>query len=190
MTATPAHFADVHTQHSIMHGSVEECSDSPSVSSRFRILDAAHYLTAGLTSFARGLNDAPKIIPFLLLVPALTVSPLLGYVYIGTGMGIGGLISGRKVLQTLSHRIAPMSHTDGFLANAITSSLVGVGAWFGLPMSTTHVSATSIVGTGVGQGKKVSWRVVRDIATAWVVTIPAAAFIAALASVVMQWLVS
>ncbi|MBI3193202.1 MAG: inorganic phosphate transporter [Ignavibacteriae bacterium] len=181
---------DVPVQLTPIHGTVEECSKAASVVAKLGILDAAHYVSAGLTSFARGLNDAPKIIPFLLLAPAINVIPLYGYIYIGIAMALGGLVSGLRVIRTLSERITSLSHTDGFLANIITSSLVGLGAWFGLPMSTTHVSTSSIVGAGVSQKKTVSWKVILEIATAWVVTLPISAFIAAVTAIVLQYFIS
>ncbi|MBI4547420.1 MAG: inorganic phosphate transporter [Ignavibacteriae bacterium] len=181
---------DVPAQLTPIHGTVEECSTSSSVVAKLRILDTAHYVSAGLTSFARGLNDAPKIIPFLLLAPAINVIPLQGYIYIGIAMALGGLVSGLRVIRTLSERITSLSHTDGFLANVITSSLVGLGAWFGLPMSTTHVSTSAIVGAGVSQKKTVSRKVIREIATAWIVTLPMSAFIAVISAIVLQYFIS
>lgn len=162
---------EVPVQRAVFTGSIKDCIPSPGTV-RFGILDAAHYVSAGLTSFARGLNDAPKILPFLLLTPAIQIPPLYGYVYIALAMALGGLIASRRVIDTMSVGITRVSHTNGFLANLMTSLLVGGGAWFGLPMSTTHVSASAIVGAGVSQGRAVSWKTIRDISIAWLVTVP------------------
>jgi len=66
-----------------------------------------------------------------------------------------------------------MGHTDGFIANLITSLLVTSGATLGIPMSTTHVSSFAIIGVGSKKGTdKINWKTVREMMVAWVVTLP------------------
>ncbi len=72
-----------------------------------KILDTAHYASAGLVSFARGLNDTPKIAGLLLVVSTLDIE--IGLVAIGVAMAVGGLVHSRDVGETVSNRITPMN---------------------------------------------------------------------------------
>lgn len=73
-----------------------------------------------------------------------------------------------------------MDHREGFVANLVTSLLVGPGAIAGLPMSITHVSSGAIIGIGLQKGDAADWRRVKEIALTWVVTLPAAALLGVL----------
>ena len=74
----------------------------------------------------------------------------------------------------------------GLSANLTTSTLVLTAGWFGLPVSTTHVSSSAIIGIGLLKGfNAVQWTTVRDMALAWIVTLPAAAILAALAALLL-----
>jgi PiT family inorganic phosphate transporter len=143
------------------------------------ILDRLHYVSAGAVSFARGLNDTPKITALLVAASALPVSLTAAMGLVGVGMAAGGLLSARRVARTMSERITTMNHGQGFTANLVTAFLVVVASRFGLPVSTTHVSCGSLFGLGAvtRQGR---WRTTRDIMVSWVVTLPVAACFAAL----------
>jgi PiT family inorganic phosphate transporter len=134
-------------------------------------LDRAHFFSSGIVSFARGLNDTPKIAAILLVAPFLGVSTSLAIV--GTMIAIGGLISARRVAETMSQRITTMNHGQGFTANVVTALIViGASRW-GLPVSTTHVSCGSLFGIGAvtGQAHK---NTIASILLAWFVTLPMA----------------
>lgn len=141
-------------------------------------LDSLHWLTSGATSFARGLNDAPKIVALVLAATALVGSAALpGYLLFALvtgGMALGSVIAGRRVTHVLAEKVTPMDHREGFYANLVTASLVTAGATLGWPMSTTHVSSGGIVGAGA-QRASLNRKTLRDIALAWVVTLPASA---------------
>jgi len=108
-------------------------------------------------------------------------SSFLVYVLVAGGMLAGSLHAGRRVTTVLAEKITPMNHREGFVANLVTSLLVGPGAFLGLPMSTTHVSAGAIIGLGNQKGGAVDWKRVREMALAWVVTLPAGALFGVLA---------
>ena len=91
-----------------------------------KLLDKAHFLSAGLVSFARGLNDTPKIAALLLVVSALRIQ--WGVAIIGIAIALGGLLNARKVAETMSKKITPMNHGQGFTANLITGFLVIVAS--------------------------------------------------------------
>ncbi len=141
-------------------------------------LDSLHYLSAGVVSFARGLNDTPKIAALLLVVPQF--GGLAALVTVGVVIAIGGLLSARKVADTMSNRITTMNHGQGFTANLITGVIVIGASRFGVPVSTTHVSCGSLcgIGTVTGQGQ---WATMAKIFVAWVTTLPVAALLGAIA---------
>jgi PiT family inorganic phosphate transporter len=137
-----------------------------------QVVDAAHFLSAGTVSFARGLNDTPKIVALLLLWKALDIR--WGFAAVATVMAIGGLLNARKVAETMSKKITSMNHGQGFTANLTTAILVVLASLFGLPVSTTHVSVGSLFGIGLTTGNA-NLRTINAIVLSWVVTLPCAA---------------
>lgn len=142
-----------------------------------RVLDAAHFFSAGCVSFARGLNDTPKIVALLLVVRGLGIRH--GMLAVGVGMAVGGLLNARKVAMTMSKKITPMTHGQGFSANVVTAALVIFASRLGMPVSTTHVSVGSLFGIGVVT-RQANVRVVSQILLSWVLTLPIAAALGAL----------
>jgi len=160
---------------SIVAGNVETCPPASVNSFQMKLTDTLHFFSSGLTSFARGLNDTPKMAALLLGATVFgSQSNLFIYFLVAIGIVAGGLIGGRRVIETLSQKITSLEPVEGFISNAITALLVMTGSVFGLPFSTTHVSTSSIVGIGVASGNGVQWKVVRDILLAWLVTLPSA----------------
>jgi PiT family inorganic phosphate transporter len=159
----------------VSRGEVKECSADGDVRFSMKIVDTLHLFSGGLTSFARGLNDTPKMAALLVGTHAMAMSSsALPYVVVGIGVILGGLIGGRRVTETLSRKITSLDAVEGFASNAITSVLVICGSFLGMPFSTTHVSTSSIVGIGVASGEGIRWKIVQDILLAWVVTLPGA----------------
>jgi len=142
-----------------------------------------HWFTSGATSFARGMNDAPKMVAIVLAAAMLHRSFQMrpaAFALVTLGMAAGSWLAGRRVTTVLAEKITPMEHWEGFLANAVTAALVMPGAALGLPMSTTHVSSGSIIGIGLQNRTAVNWRTVRDILLAWLVTLPVAGLLGVL----------
>lgn len=134
-------------------------------------LNAAHWVTSGATSFARGLNDTPKIVAvgaFGSAPQTLGVEQLL--LLVAGGIAVGGLVAGTRVARQLGDKVVRMSHREGFGANLVTSVLVGSGAALGLPMSTTHVSTGAITGIAGGHVRRLNRRTLRDFVIAWTLT--------------------
>lgn len=150
------------------------------------VLNTLHYGSAGLVSFARGLNDTPKIAALLMVVPILPSN--LSFLVIGVVIAMGGLVSARRVAEVVSHRITPLNHGQGFVANAVTAAVVIGASRFGLPVSTTHVSCGALFGMGAatGQGRR---RMIMAIVLAWLFTLPVTAIVAGLAYVLISPLV-
>jgi len=142
-----------------------------------------HWLTAGWTSFARGLNDAPKVTALMVGYMLLSGETGIGlewvFATVALSMTAGAYLNGRRVTASLAEKVTRMDHLQGFSANLITSILVTVAAHFGLPVSTTHVSTSAIVGMGLHNGvRSINWKMVSEMLTAWVVTAPLSALIA------------
>ncbi len=144
-----------------------------------------HWLSSGLVSFARGLNDAPKIV-----APAATALLMAGdqpsaaqalFPLVALAMGLGSFWGGRRVTKSLAEKVTEMDSVGGLAANLTTAFLVTIAATMGLPVSTTHVSSGAIIGVGLTTNKKqVQWRTLKNFRLAWVVTLPAAGVLATL----------
>jgi len=141
-----------------------------------QILDALHFISAGAVSFARGLNDTPKIVALAVTAGVLGLKLNIGLVAVF--MALGGILSAKKVAETMSHRITRMNHGQGFTANLITAILVIFASKMGVPVSTTHVSCGSLFGIGLVNGKA-NWKIIGGIVSAWVLTLPIAALLSA-----------
>lgn len=146
------------------------------------------YLQIGSASFyalGHGTNDAQKtmgIITALLVANgALTEFKVPWEVVVaaGTAIGLGTLVGGYKVVQTMGHGLTHLDTHQGFAAE--TSSALGLFflAHQGVPVSTTHSITGSIMGVGAVQRfSAVSWGTARRIVGAWLFTIPASALVA------------
>jgi PiT family inorganic phosphate transporter len=142
-------------------------------------IDRLHWVSSAATSLARSLNETPKIVALVLAAAALGGGGLrasIAFTVITSAMVAGSLFAGRRVTEVLAERVTHLGHREGCGANVVTATLVGVGAVLGWPMSTTHVSASAIMGAGLNEGRSdVQWITVRHVALAWLVTAPAAA---------------
>ncbi len=178
---------DAVTQRVVRVASEQECVDI--YQGRFMgvnaqtLLDYAHYLSAGIVSFARGLNDTPKIVGLLIVINALDIK--WGMVAIAVAMAVGGILNARKVGETVAKKITPMNHGQGFTANLITGLLVTTASIHGMPVSTTHVSVGSIFGIGTVT-KKANIKVVRNILLSWLLTLPIGAICSAIVYSLLQ----
>jgi len=142
-----------------------------------KVLDSAHYLSSGIVSYARGLNDTPKIVALILAVKGLGIQ--WGFLAVGLAMAMGGLLNARKVAETMSRKITPMNPGQGFTANLVTGVLVVFATRLGVPVSTTHVSVGSLFGIGTVT-REANTKMVKEISLSWVLTLPVAAFFSAL----------
>ena len=150
-------------------------------------LDTIHWISSGLASFARGTNDAPKIVAILLIGSSAPMWPsassqLIAFGGIAIAMGLGSYLGGLRVTEVLAEKVTKMNHAEGLSANLTTSSLVLASGFLGLPVSTTHISSSAIIGIGLLKGwNNVRWTTVRNMVMAWVVTLPASALLACIA---------
>ena len=139
-------------------------------------VDGVHYLSAAAVSFARGLNDTPKIVALMLAVQALDIR--LNMLAVAVVMAAGGLSNARKVAETMSKKISKMNDGQALTANLVTAFMVIGASRLGVPVSTTHVSVGAISGIGIVNGTA-DKSVIGQILLSWLLTLPIAALIAA-----------
>jgi PiT family inorganic phosphate transporter len=143
---------------------------------------------AGL-ALGHGLQDAQKTMGLIVL--ALLASgrqhdphvPLWVVLACAAAMAAGSYSGGRRIMRTLGRRIFPLTPPHGFVAELTGSLVLYVTAFvFAAPVSTTHVITSAIMGVGTTRRTSaVRWIVAGNIVTGWLLTLPAAALVAALA---------
>jgi inorganic phosphate transporter, PiT family len=147
-------------------------------------------------SVGHGLQDGAKTIGIVGL--ALSVGGYLGatasvplWVYLMSAavLSLGTYAGGWRVIRTLGRRVIHLGPPEGFAAESAASAILYTAAAFGWPISTTHTITSSIMGVGATKRlRAVRWGVAGNIVTAWVLTFPAAAIVAILASYATRWL--
>ncbi len=144
-------------------------------------------VSASLLSCAHGTNDAQKtmgIITAVLVAAGVEKSfrvPDWVILACATAMGLGTLSGGWRVVHTMGMRLTRLKPRSGFCAETGAAISIFLATRLGLPVSTTHVVAGAIAGVGsIQRVRAVRWNVATDIVIAWVLTIPAAALVAAL----------
>src|SRR5258708_5731910 len=96
-------------------------------------------------------------------------------------MALGTLMGGWRIVRTMGLRITKLTPMQGFCAETGGAATLFMATWLGVPVSTTHTITGAIVGVGAGRrASGVRWNVASSIVYAWVITIPAAALVAAL----------
>jgi inorganic phosphate transporter, PiT family len=94
-------------------------------------------------------------------------------------MGLGTAFGGWKIIKTLGVKLVNLKPIHGFAAEASAATVIEVASHFGLPLSTTHIISSTIM--GVGASKRLSavrWGVGGNIVLAWLITLPACAILA------------
>jgi PiT family inorganic phosphate transporter len=89
-------------------------------------------------------------------------------------MGLGTAIGGWRIVQTMGLKVVELRPIDGFAAETAAATVIEVASRLGIPVSTTHVISSAIMGVGATRrASAVRWGVAGRIVTAWVVTVPA-----------------
>lgn len=170
----------------LVTGTEASCARAGDVAAAVTVSSAAralHWLSAGLISFARGWNDTPKIAALgLLALAGWPHGTPLAFVIVTLAMAAGGIVAGRRVLETMAKKLTPLPPAESLTAGLTTAALVALASWRGLPVSTTHVATGAIVGAGLkNDPRSVRWGKVGEVVLSWAVTLPVAALIAAAA---------
>ena len=135
-------------------------------------IDRLHFASAAAVSFARGLNDTPKIAA--LMVAGGTLCAGWASIAVVLAMSVGGWLAASRVADTLAWRVTRMDAAEGLAGNLVTSFLVIVASRLGMPVSTTHVSTGAIFGIAI-RNRDGHATVIRNILLAWIATLPLAA---------------
>jgi PiT family inorganic phosphate transporter len=137
-------------------------------------------------AFTHGANDAQKTMGVIAL--ALYTHGTISHFYIptwvkiaaGVAIGAGTYVGGWRIMRTLGQRIYGMTPEGGFAAQTTAGATIYLATHFGYPLSTTHVISGAVMGAGATRRlSAVRWGVAGNIAAAWILTIPAAALVAA-----------
>ncbi len=150
-------------------------------------------LSAGYMAFSHGSNDAQKTmgIMTLALVEAGVLTtfevPLWVIILAATAISLGTAAGGWRIIKTMGTRVVKLDPVHGFAAETTAATIIFGASHFGMPVSTTHVISSAIMGTGASDRfKSVRWGVARNIGIAWVLTIPASGTVAAIAYFVLN----
>jgi inorganic phosphate transporter, PiT family len=151
-----------------------------------RVFRRLQLISAGFMAFSHGSNDAQKTMGIITLalfsagvIPTVDV-PWWVIVAAATAISLGTAVGGWRIMRTMGHRVVKLEPVHGFAAETTAASVLFVTAHLGMPVSTTHVISSAIMGVGTARGPRgVRWGVARSIFIAWVITIPAAGGVAA-----------
>jgi len=149
-------------------------------------------VTASLVALSHGTNDAQKTMGVIALA-LITTGHLTGDVKkdglpfwiifsCALAIGLGTYIGGWRVIRTLGKGLVEIESPQGLAAEASSAAIILSSSAAGMALSTTHVATGSILGSGVGKpGAEVRWAVAGRMAAAWLITLPAAALVGAIA---------
>ncbi len=153
-------------------------------------------VSSAAISLGHGANDAQKtmgVITVLLISTGYLAAPdgdlavpLWVVLACHTAIALGTLSGGWKIVQTLGTRITHLRPASGFAAETAAAIALFGSTALGAPVSTTHTVAGTVTGVGLADREAVSWRVFGRMVGAWVITIPAAAGVAALMYAITQ----
>jgi PiT family inorganic phosphate transporter len=150
--------------------------------------------TSSLVSLAHGTNDAQKTMGVITLAliaggfqPSGSSPEFWVILVCAIAIAMGTYTGGWRIIKTLGKGITEIEPAQGFAAEAATTAAILASTHLGFALSTTQVASGSVIGTGIGRkGASVRWRTAGRIALGWLITIPAAAAVGALAALVTQ----
>jgi PiT family inorganic phosphate transporter len=146
--------------------------------------------SASLVSLAHGTNDAQKTMGLITLtlissgaLPKNAGPPLWVIFTSGVAIALGTYLGGWRIIRTMGRGIVDIESPQGFVAESAASSVILTSAKLGFPLSTTQVCSGAIIGSGVGRKLAVvRWGTAGRMVLAWLVTLPSAAAVGALAA--------
>jgi PiT family inorganic phosphate transporter len=162
-------------------------ADDGTASGGFRI---GQIVSASLVSLAHGTSDAQKTMGVATLtlitagvLPSAAGPPLWVIIACALAIGLGTYFGGWRIIHTLGNRVSDIQTPQGFAAEVSSAAVILTSSHVGFALSTTHVATGSIFGASAGRRlTSVRWGVAGQMAIAWVMTLPAAAVVGAVAS--------
>lgn len=144
-----------------------------------KVFSKLQIFSAGFMALNHGHNDAQKSMGIIALAIVLTYPeqtfdvPLWVKLSCALAMCLGTMSGGWRIIRTLGSKMIKLQPIHGFAAETSAGLIISVASHFGIPVSTTHVITTSIMGVGASKRlSAVKWGVVGNIVWAWVLTIP------------------
>ncbi len=153
---------------------------------RFRRLQV---VSAAFMAFSHGSNDAQKTMGIMTLalvaagvLPPESPIPLWVIVLAATAISLGTAAGGWRIIKTMGQKVVKLDPVHGFAAETTAASIILTASHFGMPVSTTHVISSAIIGVGSSDRlSAVRWGVAGNIVMAWILTIPASGVVAGVA---------
>jgi inorganic phosphate transporter, PiT family len=146
-----------------------------------RVFGRLQIVSAAFMAFSHGGNDAQKTMGVLTLALASYYGwsgsewsvPLWVILSAATAMGLGTAVGGWRIVRTMGLKVVELRPIDGFAAETAAGTVIEIASRLGIPVSTTHVISSAILGVGATRrASAVRWGIAGRIVTAWVVTIP------------------
>ncbi|HEX2864300.1 MAG TPA: inorganic phosphate transporter, partial [Deinococcales bacterium] len=146
-----------------------------------RLFGRLQIFSAAYMAYSHGGNDAQKTMGIITMALAAYLGwngdqwhvPLWVILGSALAMGIGTASGGWRIIRTMGLGVVELRPIDGFVAEMSAATIIEVASRVGVPVSTTHVISSSIMGVGTVKGfRRVKWQVAGRIVTAWIATIP------------------
>jgi PiT family inorganic phosphate transporter len=138
-------------------------------SESFRALDKSTVKLDGdakrnVTAFKKQIDDATKFIPLWVKVA------------VAIALGLGTMVGWKRIVRTVGEKIGKshLTYAQGASAELVAMATIGAADAFGLPVSTTHVLSSGVAGTMAANRTGLQWGTIRNLAMAWVLTLPMA----------------
>ena len=162
----------------------------------FTVFSWMQVFTASAFAFSHGSNDIANAIgPFTAVLDVLRTNSIEGggtvpsaaMIMCGVALIAGLWFIGRYVIHTVGSGLTKMHPASGFAAELAAALVVMAASMLGLPVSSTHILIGAILGIGI-VNRSANWRLMKPIALAWVITLPAAALIASCAALILNFI--
>ncbi|HEY3895123.1 MAG TPA: anion permease [Pseudonocardiaceae bacterium] len=159
-----------------------------------RGFQSGQVVSASMVSLAHGTNDGQKTMGIISLtlvtagmLPSGSAPPFWVILIAGTAIALGTYLGGWRIIRTLGKRVTEIEAPQGLAAETSSTAVILVSSQLGFPLSTTQVCTGAIFGAGAGRRlASVRWGMAGQMAIAWLLTLPSAAIVGAVAGRVAE----
>ncbi len=148
-------------------------------------------ISSAFVSWGHGTNDAQKTMGviaatlysggYLVASDSAKLTPPTWVIFAAQiAIAIGTFYGGWRIIETMGIRLTRITRASGLAANLGAITSINGATHLGIPISTTHAAASSVIGSGVGSGHKIHFQTIRNMVVAWVFTLPSAAIVGAI----------